>query len=296
MSVKGDGAVHKPYQGVWNMVLAALMFALLGFFIKSIPSGLSSLEIVFLRNVCTLFIIFPFFLVAPSKVPSEGNLKWYAVKIFSGLMAMYCYYYALQTLPLSLAVLLNNTAPLFIPIVVVLLMKKFCSRRTVMYMLGGFLGVVVILFNDDMSLMNTSILIGLLAGFFLAVSQVSVSAIGCVGNPINIMFYFMLSTTIVSFIILGFHCSLPNFEQGFFLLAAGVVTAVGGWASAQAFLVGLPNKLAALNYLTVPFAFICGVVFLKESVSVQFILGSLMVLFFSVLNLLDTKTKEQCYD
>ena len=292
MPVREESLVYKPYQGVWHMVLASLMFALLGFFIKSIPSGLSSLEIVFLRNFCTLLIIFPFFLVASSKIPSESNLKWYVVKILSGLMAMYCYYYALQTLPLSLAVLLNNTAPLFIPIVVALLMKRFCSRRAGMYMLGGFLGVVFILFNDDMSLMNTSILIGLLAGFFLAVSQVSVSVIGCVGNPINIMFYFMLSTTVVSFIILGFNCSLPSFEQGMFLFAAGVVTAVGGWASAQAFLVGMPNKLAALNYLTVPFAFVCGVVFLKESISVQFILGTLLVLFFSILNLLDTKTTE----
>ena len=278
------------------MVAAAFMFALLGLFIKLIPGGLSSAEVVFLRNFITLLIIFPFFLAVANKVPDEKNTLLYMVKVLSGLMAMYCYYYALRTLPLSTAVLLNNTAPLFIPVVAMLMMKRFCSRRVAIYVLGGFLGVTIILFDGDDIVMSVPMLVGLMAGFFLAVSSVSVSAMGEGGNPVNIMFYFMLSTTLVSFVVLGFHCTLPTWEQGLYLCAAGIVTAIGGWASAKAFLMGMPNKVGPLNYLTVPFAFVLGIMFLDESISAHFAMGALLILLFSTLNLLDTTLKESFDD
>jgi len=278
------------------MVVAALMFALLGLLIKSIPAGLSSAEVVFLRNLMTLCIIAPFFFVSSNKFPDAHSYKLYILKVLSGLMAMYCYYYALQTLPLSLAVLLNNTAPLFIPIVMMFMMKKFCGKRVAFYVLGGFVGVLLILVDAEMMAANVSVLVGLLAGFFLAVSHVSVSAIGRKGSPLNIMFYFMLSTTLVSFAVLRLDCTLPSSEQAVFLFAAGLVTALGGWASAKAFLIGMPNKLGPLNYLTVPFAFALGIIFLEESMSAFFVIGLLLVLIFSMLNLLDTKARGENYD
>lgn len=273
------------------MTISSLMFALLGMLIKSIPSGLENEEIVFLRNLLALLIITPFFILQPDKALHYQTIKLYALKIISGLIAMYCYYYALKELPLVSAVLLNNTAPLFIPLVAMLLIKEKFSLQNSLFLLGGFLGVAIILFEGLVFDINLPLVIGLLAGISLAVSSVSVSAIGDKSNAVSIIFYFMLATTLISSIFAVPNWMHPSYEQLIFITLASLVTIIGGVASAKAFLCDSPNKLAALQFLTVPFSFVFGLIFWGEQVSAQFVMGAAIVIIFSYLSVKNHKVQ-----
>ncbi len=267
------------------MIVSSVMFALLGVFIKSIPSGIANTEIVFLRNLFAFLIIAPFFIIYPVKITYYRTIKLYGLKIFSGLAAMYCYYYAIKELPLVNAVLLNNTAPLFIPFVAIFLIREKFNLKNMVLLMLGFAGVAIILSEGLIFNTNMAIFIGLSAGLFLAISSVSVSAIRDKNSVVGIIFYFMLITTLASSIPVITNWQSPSYEQLFFIMSASLVTIIGAISSTQAFLCGSPNKLAALQFLTVPFSFIFGLWFWDEAVSTQFIIGAIIVIIASYFNI-----------
>jgi len=57
---------------------------------------------------------------ARTEVFRDPSLGAHLVRALTGLAAMYCYFYAIAHLPLAEAVLLNYSAPLFIPLAALL--------------------------------------------------------------------------------------------------------------------------------------------------------------------------------
>ncbi|MDQ7002915.1 MAG: DMT family transporter [Ghiorsea sp.] len=274
----------KLQKNIAYMVIGSLMFACLGALIKAVPHGLPNQELVFLRNMFALFIITPFFIINPSKVEGVRVRRLYFLKVVSGLLAMYCYYYTLTEVSLVQAVLLNNTSPLFIPLIAMLLLGERLSKLRLLYLCGGFVGIALIVAEAGSFSINHGVFIGLLSGFFLAISSVSVSALSERGEPIALLFYFMLITTLCSLVLIDNTWFFPSDHQMFILLLAGLVTVVGSYFSVRALLAESANVLAALQFLTVPFSLILGIVFWDEVATMQFFIGAILIFIFAYLN------------
>jgi drug/metabolite transporter (DMT)-like permease len=101
----------------------------------------------------------------------------------------------------------------------------------------------------------------------------------------------MLATTLISSIFAVSDWMHPSYEQLIFITLASLVTIIGGVASAKAFLCDSPNKLAALQFLTVPFSFVFGLIFWGEQVSAQFVMGAAIVIIFSYLSVKNHKVQ-----
>src|ERR1041385_960981 len=104
-------------RGALLVAASEFVFVTMGALVKAASSGLSSDLIVFFRNAFGLLALLPFVLRAGAHVLETEALRFHFVRATVGVAAMYCFFYALAHLPLGNAMLLKQTAPLFIPLI-----------------------------------------------------------------------------------------------------------------------------------------------------------------------------------
>jgi drug/metabolite transporter (DMT)-like permease len=112
---------------------------------------------------------------------------------------MYCFYYALAGLRLADAVLLAYTLPLFMPIIAYLWLKEQVSPRVWWAVGSGFVGVALVL-KPTAGIFNPVALIGLLAGVFGALAQVTVRKLTGTEPVTRIVLYFAALTSLISLV------------------------------------------------------------------------------------------------
>src|SRR5690606_27649398 len=100
-------------QSLW-MLLASLMFAGMGACVKIASDyGASLPHVVLFRGVPSVFLIF-FWVHLSNRSLTPASWKLHLWRNVSGITSMWLGFYAISHLPLSTAVSLNYTAPLFI--------------------------------------------------------------------------------------------------------------------------------------------------------------------------------------
>ncbi|MBA1438181.1 MAG: DMT family transporter [Epsilonproteobacteria bacterium] len=157
------------------MLLSALISALNGALTKILAEDLSALEIVFFRNLIGVFLILYALHHTPPKL-SGG--KWYmliARGVF-GFSAMILFFYTITTIPLGEAITLNKTSPFFVTILAYLLLKEQLHVTTMIALIVGFIGVILIVKPFGLHLSYEHIL-GVLGGFFAAAAYTTIKKI-----------------------------------------------------------------------------------------------------------------------
>ena len=127
------------------MAASGLLFALAGMAIRLASAGLSSVEVLFWRNVLSLLILAPWIVVRwPDSIrPVHTGLV--VMRGVTVVVSLLCYYYAVSVIPLAEAVLLNFSAPIFVPVLGFLLFRFALNRAVLAAVLIGFVGAALIL-------------------------------------------------------------------------------------------------------------------------------------------------------
>jgi drug/metabolite transporter (DMT)-like permease len=102
------------------VILAELMFVIMGAMVKAASATLPNEMIVFFRNLFGLAAVLP--LVLREGIPGLATRvpQLHLMRALAGVGAMYCFFYSLGQLPLADAMLLKLTAPIFIPMIALL--------------------------------------------------------------------------------------------------------------------------------------------------------------------------------
>ena len=156
------------------MVAAAgLLFAFAGVAIRMAGATLSSIEILFWRNAISMLILTPWVL---SRWPESIRPVHAGLMVMRGatvVVSLICYYYAVTIIPLAEAVLLNFSAPIFVPILGFLLFRFPFNRTVLIAVAIGFVGAALIL-KPGTDLFRPAALIGLAAGVLGGLAIVAV--------------------------------------------------------------------------------------------------------------------------
>jgi drug/metabolite transporter (DMT)-like permease len=248
-------------RGIVLIVLAFLCLALISAFAQaaSDPSAgsISSGMIVFFQYAISLVVLFPWFLrngVASLKTHRLGiQLVW---SVF-GLGSQFLLFVALTSTPLLDAVLLANTSPLFIPLVVWAWQKLRPSLWLAICLLLGFVGIVLILQPGGT---------GLTVGMPIAIAAGVCSAIGLTAAGMlqttepaarSLFWYFFLSPLIV-LPFLPSQWTMPTPHGWMLLLGIGVCMAAAQVCTVLAYKQASPARLSPFNYSVVVFSALIG--------------------------------------
>jgi len=268
-------------QSLW-MLLACAMFAVMGACIKvAADFGASLSQIVLFRGIPSVLLLF-IWASSTRRTLRPPSWKLHLWRNVSGISSMWVGFYALSNLPLPTAISLNYTSPLFIAgwmLVSGAIRRDWLRIAAVVF---GFLGVVGVLRPSIGEEHFFAGLLGLCAGALSAVAMLQVRELGRVGEPewrtVFIFSACVCLTSVVGLIVQGWAHAGPQAWLGLFAL--GTSGLVGQLAMTRAFGYGSTLLTAALQYTTIIFATLLGIVFWGDRPDVvawagmAFIIGS----------------------
>ncbi len=181
-------------------VLGFLFLSLVGVLVKLQESGGASIEwIVFVQYSTCLFVVT--LLAAKNKFRDLKTKKFslHLIRGVTGILAFTCSVIAITKIPLVNATLLNNTTPLFIPIITLFWLKQKIDEKIWWGILVGFIGIILILRPSPAELIKEGDIYGLASGIFLAIAYVALKILTKTESFITVLFFysliaFMLST------------------------------------------------------------------------------------------------------
>lgn len=168
----------------------------------------------------------------------------------SGVISFLCFAAAMTEIPMVDASLLQNTAPLFIPIIGLVWLKDVVEKRIWLGIVIGFIGIVLII-KPDSSVFKPGDLIGLASGVLLAISYVAMRIITRSDGFKTILFYFSLTAMVLSLPLGIIYWSNPPIEGWLYSLAGGVLLVAYLNMQQYSYRHTEASKLSPFNYFVV---------------------------------------------
>ena len=272
-----------PAYGALLVSCAALMFASMGVLVRFASGELPNETVVFFRNLFGLLVLLP--LVWRRGVSHSLKTDYpllHLLRSLCGLAAMYCFFYALANMPLASAVLLNFTAPLFIPFIALLWLKESVGSRVTAAILVGFAGVLFVL-KPGSGLYSQVALIGLASGAFAAVAMVSLRRLSHTEPPFRVVVFYGVTCTSVSSIPLLWGWQTPDIEALMQLAGAGTFATAGQYLLSKGYAYAPAAQIGPFTYTSVVFAAGYGWFFWQEIPDGLSATGTLLIIIAGVL-------------
>ena len=211
--------------GVKYMLLASLMFAFMGAFAKLASEHMSSLEVVFFRNIAGVILVGIAVLKKPMK--HVGGKPWLLFfRGFMGFTALLAFFYNIAHISLGDAMTYSKTSPIFTAIFAWLFLNEKLSLKAWIAVFVGFIGILFITQPSGVGFSKYDIL-GIFSGVGAALAYTSIRELRQFYDTRAIVLSFMGVGTvgpIVLFLISPyFQMSELDFMLGEFVMPEGIV-------------------------------------------------------------------------
>lgn len=267
------------------MIVAGVLFALMGVFVKLGAPHFSSAELVFYRSFIGLIVIYTMVRVRGHSLATP-HVRAHVWRGLSGMVALMLFFHAITALPLATAITLNYTSPLFLALILTVVMREPPQWWLIGATLIGFGGVVLLLnptfHSDDLA----AGLMGLFSGFLAGIAYANVRHLGQLGEPEwRVVFYFTLVCTLGAgawMLLNQFHAL--RWQDIPILLGLGATATLAQLAMTRAYRVGKTLVVGSLAYSTVVFASLFGIVLWGEWLSTPAWIGIGLVILSGVVS------------
>lgn len=260
------------------MLVAGLLFAVMGVFVKLGSAHFSSAELVFYRSLISLILIYG--LMRARGLPAATpHRKTHVLRGLSGFLSLMLYFHAIGLLPLASAVTLNYTSPLFLALFTVVIMRERPQWPLLAAIVVGFVGVGLLLRPAIDRELLTGGLIGLASGFLAGIAYLNVRQLGELGEPEwRIVFYFSLISTIGAGVWMLLHdFQAVDRDSALLLLGLGGSATIAQLAMTRAYRTGNTLVVGALAYSTVLFATLFGIALWQEMLPPLGLAGAILI-------------------
>lgn len=277
----GSGGEHARAWGLMLILVSAVMFAVLGLFIKILGPGYRVWDIAFYRFAGGgLILIVLFGRMVDFLRPK--NPKLILIRGVTGSMAFLSVVLAIRLVPLSTAMVLFYSFPAFTTLFSPLLFGERITMADILCTLLAFAGVAIILdyqFVGNLSGQMMAVAAAMLAGLTISI----ISKLRKTHGAVIIYFYFCLIGTLIT---IGPFFLAPQWPQGkmewlviggiLFTSTAGQLLMTQGLRYCKSWEGGL------LMSSEVIFISILGILILNESVGHRFYIGGVLIVFSAV--------------
>jgi len=182
------------------MLISSFLFAFTGGFAKELSTYVSSLEVVFFRNITGVIIILYAIYRSPLK-QKGGRPLLLAVRGFIGFGALLMYFYNIANIPLAEAQTFSKISPIFTAIFSYLILSEKLSKKAWIGVFIGFIGVLCITGFDVSNLSKTD-WFGILSGVGAGLAYTSIRELRKYYDNRSIVLSFMLVGTLGPIILM----------------------------------------------------------------------------------------------
>lgn len=257
-------------RGVLYMLFASLMFAIMGAFAKALSESMSSLEVVFFRNVFGVILIG--FMVLKTPLVQKGGKPF--LLFFRGLMgflALLAFFYNIAAISLADAMTFSKTAPVFTAFFAYVFLKEKMSVYGWIALFVGFIGIVLITQPEGFLLKKTDLL-GIFSGVGAALAYTSVRELRSYYDTRSIVLSFMSVGTFGPLVLLALApyvqikeldfmfaaFTVPSGMDWFNIIGLGLFATMAQMYMTKAYGVTKAGIVGAVSYSNIVFAIIIG--------------------------------------
>lgn len=212
-------------KGVKYMLIASFTFAIMGAFAKLSSEHMSSLEVVFFRNIAGVLLVG--FAVLKKPMTQLGGKPWLLFfRGFMGFVALLAFFYNIAHISLGDAMTFSKTSPIFTAIFAWMFLHEKLSLKAWGAVGIGFIGIVFITQPSGLGFSKYDLL-GIFSGVGAALAYTSIRELRNYYDTRAIVLSFMLTGTIgpILLFILSAYINVPelDFILGEFVMPKGIV-------------------------------------------------------------------------
>ncbi len=280
--------------GVRFMFLSALGFALMSASVKAVHEyGIPVFEIVAARALVSLVISYAD--VKRKRISIWGNNKpLLFLRGAIGTFSLICVYYAVTSLPLAEATILQYTHPIFTALLAVLFLKEKIQPATLICIVLCILGLYCILLPEmngstETALPTLSVIVALLGAFGSSIAYVIVRKLSQTEDSSVIIFYFPMVAMPVSLLLIGNDFVWPDFNPMIMLILIGIFTQIGQYGLTKAMKTQEAGRASAFSYVQIVFSIVIGMVYFGEIPAMWTYFGGALIVTGALINVFGQK-------
>ena len=276
-------------KGIKYMLFASLLFAFMGAAVKELSDSMSSVEVVFFRNVFGVLLI----LISIYKSPLNqlGGKFWLLVfRGVAGFVALLFFFYNISKIPLGEAMTFSKTSTIFTAILAYMFLKEKLGVKGWIGVFIGFIGIIFITEFDGSSLEKTDYL-GILSGVGAALAYTSVRELRKFYDSRAIVLSFMTIGTIgpiILMIIGSFYTNphldfmlgtftMPKSSDWLYIILLGIFATFAQIYMTKAYSFAKAGIIGTISYSDIAFSIILGLILGDSFPSILIIFGILLI-------------------
>jgi len=252
------------------MLFASFLFAIMGAFAKELSTSMSSLEVVFFRNVFGVLLI-GFTIYKTPMIQKGGKPFLLFFRGLMGFLALLAFFYNIAHISLADAMTFSKTSPIFTAFFAYLFLKEKMSVYGWIALLVGFVGIVLITQPEGLLFKKTDLL-GIFSGIGAALAYTSVRelrnyydtraivlsfmTVGTVGPLILLMFEPYIHVEALDFVFAPF--TLPQGKEWFLIFGLGLFATMAQLYMTKAYGMTKAGIVGAVSYSNIVFAIVLG--------------------------------------
>jgi drug/metabolite transporter (DMT)-like permease len=257
------------------MLASTLCFGGMALTIKVASRSLSSFEIAFFRNAFGLLVLLPILLLGKAPLRTR-QLPRYFVRSAIGVGSMLSGFWAIAHLPLSQAIALSYSTPLFVTIAAVIWLGEQVRRRRWAAVIVGFAGVLVVVRPGTAGFTGGS-LIALLAAVLSAIVAIQIKQLARVDAPDTIVFWTYLFWVPMSLIGAVFAWRWPPASTWPWLVATGFFGTIAQLLWTRALRLGEVSALQPISFMQLPMVTVAAWLLFDEPVDRWTLVGATII-------------------
>ena len=289
--------------GVTYLIIELVLSFFIASIVKLLEPNLPIFQILFYRYLLCLPLLTIYGLSKHGlKIFHVNNIRLLLLRILCGFLGLVMWFLAVATIDISLATVLFNTMSLFITILSVIIARESVGLRRSAAVVVGFLGVVFIISPINASFNFSGVIYALLGAVFSGLMFVFIRMLGKTNASIPTAIWYNSFGVVVSLIILFVSENYLNNNvislvsknlPWDYLLALGLLASFQQFCLAESHRYADASALAPFHYLAIPIGIAFGVVLFNETITVKFIIGTLIIVASNYYILTREKTKSQ---
>jgi len=267
--------ISKTTKGFLTILFASSLFGLMALLVKIVSSQVSAAQILLMRGVVGLVLILPLIFIrrVAFNFKTIKPLIWRGV---SGGIAVSLYFYAITRIPLADASILANAYPIFAVFFSLLYLGEKIRLSTLMALFVSLFGMGLVI-QPHFANFDFAYLLAIISAIFAGLAITMVRQLRRDNSSLFIMLSQIIGILVFASPFVAVNFSWPAFSAWQFLLLIGFISTVSQliFTIPFKFVPAAEGSIVAINHAA--FAVMFAVIFLKEPLSVNFFVGTVLI-------------------
>ena len=285
-----------PLKGIALKLIAVMLFIVMSSLIKAVSDTVPPGQAVFFRSFFAMPVIFAWLALRGElrtglKVQSRMGHFWRGVV---GTTAMGLMFAGLGLLPLPEVTALGYTAPLL----VVIFAAMFLDEKVGVFRIGavalGLVGVLIVLAPRLTTISGPTVetaqavgaVLVLMGATCAALAQIYIRKLVQTEQTSAIVFYFSLTSTLLSLLTVPFGWVVPGGTETVMLVLAGLLGGMAQIFLTSSFRFADASVIAPFDYASMLFAILIGYFVFSEVPTPQILLGAALIILAGIIIIL----------